>query len=334
MSTLFIEDEEQALVELKKIEGSQQLEFDAIEFSDKFSLSVYLPVGFDSEMPAAYLESYHNQHKDLLRLLAYIENGSSDIKTLTADQQARHAYKVSVKGGSSQLSDNIVSVLAEALKSAAGKMTGEQVLYSIIGVALIAGCSWGWKAWLESRKEERLQEIQAQERRLAVESLTASSTQQVERLSEVMEKMASMGGAPAKALEAAEKINASYLKAASQTERSVIGEVEIDRDTAKELRAKPRRKSEPRRITKEMRVVDVNTADVSQSVITLEDLEDSTQSRVTFSDRLVDATQVDLVHEALRTRGTAVFRLEVREADDGEIRVESIVSVQEVPDDT
>ncbi|NKX40846.1 hypothetical protein HGG71_05105 [Rhodobacteraceae bacterium R_SAG2] len=333
MNALRIDTVVDALDTIAAYEGTDYFDYDQIEFGDAFGLDVYLPKGFDSELPWQYLDAYYNQRRELFRLVAMAENGSSDAKTLTSAQLARYDYRVKVEKGSSQIQDNLASILEKVLTEAAKNMTGEQVVLTIVGLAVVAGCSWGFQAYTQRRKEERLEEIQAEERRATIKDFNAASTDQVAAFTQVLEKMSEAGGPATVAAKTAEAIVESQLKAASQTNFSVIGGVELDKEIARELRAKPRRRAEVKRITKEMRVVDVNTADPIQSIIILEDLETELQSKISFSDRVVDAVFVDIVHDALRKRGTAIFRLEVKETQD-DMRIVNIVSVEAAPEDT
>ena len=108
-------------------------EYDSVHFGEDFSLVVRLPEGYHSEVPAPFLDSYYRQQQQLLRIIALIENGNSDIKTLTSAQLEQYQFKLQVKDGSSELSDNTQELLTRLATEAFGKMTGDQAMVVVLG---------------------------------------------------------------------------------------------------------------------------------------------------------------------------------------------------------
>lgn len=335
MAEILLDNADDAIAFLEAVDDQSAEEVDSIEFGSGFGITVRLLADYHSEVPAQYLDAYHRQKRVIYQLVALIENGTADTKSLTAAQLEEYRYSVAVGEGSSVLKDNLPELLEKLFLEAVKKMSGDQVVFVIVGLAVIAACGYGWRVFLENRKEQRLEELAAGERRDAISTFTASSQAQVDKLAGVMEKMIEAGALGHKAVEVADEINSAQLRAAAQTEEVSVEGVLLDKGLAKELRGRSRRRAEEYKITKEMRVLDVNTADPNQTLVVIEDIESGEQHKVAFADRVVGLTKLEVVHEALRRRSTAVFRLSMKALDEDDHRVLSVLDVSSVaePDD-
>ncbi|UWQ41620.1 hypothetical protein K3718_00600 [Leisingera aquaemixtae] len=310
-----------------------EAEAPTIKFGEAFNLIVRLPEGYSKEMPAQFLDAYHKESQRILRLIALILNGRADIKTLTADQLERYRFSVQVNEGSSEFLDNAKEVLGQALKEAMSNMSGRQTVISILGTVAIISTAWGWTTYINSKKEVRLAEIEQQERRDVIEGMQTGQTTLTDGLAEIIEIMRGAGEIGRHAADTAEAVQDDRLRAAAQTNVTEIGGLPITRDEARELRSTSRRRAEIVTIEKEMRVVDVNTADMANTSLVLEDIATGEQSKVSYSDRVLGAIVGDVAVEALRNRSTALFTLRERLLE-GEIVSVEIVSARPMEDDS
>jgi hypothetical protein len=205
-------------------------------------------------------------------------------------------------------------------------MNSRDILIAILGLGLLASGTYGVSAFLEMRKDVRLEEIRSDERRAMVEAMRFASSQQTDVFKEVLEAMKAQNEATNRAAEVAIRTHEHLLGAAAQTPETIIEGQHISRDEARELRASPRRPSHTRIVVQEMRVVDINTADLANTTVVIEDLDTLDQYRVTFRDSLIAEDKRDAVFEVLKNRGAAWFTLRVREVG-GEARSVEISDV-------
>lgn len=251
-----------------------------------------------------------------------IENGNADIKSLTSEQLEKYEFKVKVTKGSSGLEDNLPDILRNMATEAFGKMNGVEAAVTILGLAVIVACGWGFLSYLQNRKETRLEEIRSHERLRAIESFNATSTENAEIYRKTLEIMRNTGQIPRRAADAAETIQSSRLRALAQTNQTEIDNVLVLKTEAKELRSGSRRKSVTSTITKEMKVTDVNVADPANTTIILENLASGEQTKVTYRDRFIGDLKSGIVHRALQTRGSAIFTLRIKEIEDEVVSTE------------
>ena len=89
----------------------------------------------------------------------------------------------------------------------------------------------------------------------------------VRRIVEAMEKQ---GEAGQRALDAVIAVNDALLRAAANTPKSTINDVEITKSEAQVLRTPTRKKAEENIFTRQVKVVDINTSDPFDLQVVLE----------------------------------------------------------------
>lgn len=333
MTALVIDNVQQALDLLREAKSPNfEADLTSITFGDDFRITFRLPRGYHSEIPSQFLDAFQKESQKLLRVAALIENGRADVRSLTKEQLERYKFTVTVSEGSSQLRDNAADLIQNILVEALKKMDGKQAMITILGLSVIVCTTWGFTSYLENRKQVRLEEVASTERRAAVEAITASDAQHAETYRMVIETMAQSGDVGARAASAADEIQSGRLRAAAQTNETEVGDVLITQEEARELRAGTRRTPTTARVVKEMRVIDVNTADSVTTSIVLEDVATGDQWKVAYSDRMLGERLNPVVFEALRGRGTAMFTLRQKEVEDEIVSIE-ILDASPLEDD-
>ena len=300
-----------------------------IRFGKAFDLLVRLPEGYHTEIPAQFLDAYHKESQRILRLIALILNGRADIKTLTNEQLEKYRFSVRVTEGSSEFLDNAKDVFSSALKEAFSRMSGRQAIIAILGTVAIISSAWGWDSFVAAKKEVRLAELEQQGRRDIIEGMQESQEVHTTSLEEIVAIMRASGDVGRHAADSSEAVQSDRLRAAAQTNITEIGGVRITQEEARELRSTSRRQSEIVTIEKEMRVVDINTADMANTSLILEDVTSGEQSKVVYADRMLGAVVGDVALDALRNRSTALFTLKERRIE-GEVISVEIVSARSI----
>lgn len=302
-----------------------------LEGDDTSDFEIILPDGYNSEIPAQFITAFYRKQQNLYRIVALIENDSWDARTLTQEQLDAYEYRLEVRKGSSELEDNAKEVLLGLLKEAVNKMTPEQVFYVLGGAIILFGTIWGFKSYLNYRKEIRLEEISSIDRARALESVDIGQKANADSYKRVIDILEKQGFAGSQIAKAADDTNTQMLRALSLTNAVEIGGVHINREEAKELRASSRRRSYTQTVTQDMRVVSVNTTDHEYTTVALENPATMEQIKVTFADALIEGKRVNLVYDALKTRSTASFKLRIKMVE-GEIQKVEIVDVGEAED--
>lgn len=315
-------------------EEGTEFDFD-IEFEgeDTSDFELNLPEGYHSEVPAQFITAFHRKQQNIYRIVALIKNDSWDARTLTQEQLDLYEYRLEVRKGSSELEDNAKEILTALLKEAVTKMTPDQIFYILGGAILLFGTVWGFKAYLNYRKEIRLEEISSDDKSRALDSIDLGQENTAEAYKKVIDVLERQGPEGRKIAHAADDTNAQMLRAAGLTNAVEIGGIHLSRDEARELRTSSRRKSYTRTVTQDMRVISVNTTDQTYTTVALENPITEDQIKVTFADTMIEGNRVRLVYKALETRSTASFKLRMKLVEE-EVQQVEILDVSEAEDPT
>ncbi|MBN6824114.1 MAG: hypothetical protein MIN69_22150 [Methylorubrum extorquens] len=283
---------------------------------------------FHSEINGPFLEAYAKIDDEILRLFALARHGAPDIRLLKQDEIDEISFRVKVEDGSSEISDNLWKLAEKLSTELVGKMTGTELIITILGLALIAGTAWGVRGYLEGRKETRLDEIKSEERRDALAAVRYASDQQKAQFDRLTSLMSEQNQITKSALEGALSTNYHLLKASSLTDNVELSGTPLDRAEARELRSSPRRPATSKIVEQYMKVVDVNTADPAATAVIVEDPATGRQHRIRFRDRMLDARARTALFKACDARGSAWLRLSVKEVED-EVTSMEILAVSE-----
>ena len=294
---------------------------------------VHLDLGLHSEMTPPFMEAFVAIQQEIYRLVAYIKYGASDNRRLTADDLDFYQIKVKVTEGSADYLGELKETFQKLVAAAADKMSGKELAATVIALALIGAGAWGYGTHLEHRKDERLAEIQSEERKQTLQQSEYARRDQAEVSRQLIGLLKEKGGAPAKAVDTAANMNNALLRAASQTPSAEINGIHTTRGEARELRGSSRRQAQDVVVERQMRVVDVNTSDRVHTVVTIEDPQGGAQHRVMFNDRLVQERDTGKLYESLRDRTLVRLRLDARQTG-SEIRVTGLLGVLETQEAT
>jgi hypothetical protein len=291
---------------------------------------VYIPDDeSQSEISPPFMEAYLEVQKQLFQYLAFVRTGIADSKQLNEIDRQLASISVKVTGGSSDLGADLRRPLERILSILATKMSSKQAAAVVIGLALILAGHFAFAGWLEHQKQIKLEELKSKDHIAALEALRFATREQVEQLDRVIRLVEAQGEFGRRASAAAQAANEALLKAASRTERSRINGTEITRDEAERLRVSSKRKVIVRYESKQMRVGDINTADLTE-LLTLMD-ERGNQYKMPFPNTLFSQQDRPTLFRSLDDHHFIWVELAIREADDDEIVSMQFLRVRDDP---
>lgn len=331
METLAVETSADALLLLDALlNPSNEDDVQPVLFGSWVRTSVYIPDDeLHAEITPPFMEAYLELQKQLFQYLAYIKTGVADTKNLNDIDRQLASINVRVAGGSTDLDADLRKPITRILTILASKMSSRQAAAVVIGLAIILAGHLGFAAWLETQKQIKIEELKSKDHIAALESLQFATRQQVEQLDRVIKLVEAQGEYGRRAAAAAQAANEALLKAASRTERSKINGTEITREQAERLRVSSKRKVIVRYESKKMRVVDINTADMTE-VLTLMD-ERRNQYKMPLPATLFTQQDRPALFRSLDDHKFIWVELAIREAEDDEIISMSFLRVRDDP---
>jgi hypothetical protein len=129
---------------------------------------------------------------------------------------------------------------------------------------------------------------------------------------DVLDKQGEFGH---RALDAIQATNESLLKAVTKEGAARINGVDLDREQAELLRTPSRRRADQIPMRKRVRVVSINTADLFDLQIVLEDMQSEAVYKVRLRDNLFAGLDRHRLFESLEKRTAFTAELAIREVD-------------------
>jgi hypothetical protein len=155
----------------------------AVEFDKWPVISIKLQgKGYDSTVTPHMAVALVDLQAAMNRTYARVIRGSDNPNVLTNLQKQEIEFKAKVKKGSSLVEINLGEYMTTLAQGLAGKMDGNQMVMTVIGLAAVAGSTIAWKYFLKTRSEDRKVDAQTQER-IAV---SAEETKRMKIMQEVM----------------------------------------------------------------------------------------------------------------------------------------------------
>lgn len=302
---------------------------DSIEFGDWVNPKIRLPQGH-SDITPPFMEAFIASQTALYRIAAELKYGDGDTRHLSQEDLDTFQIRVQVSEGSSNFVEEISKVLENIGTKAVDKLSPKHIVGIVLGVSLLISGNVGFSAYLNYRKEVRVQELQAGERQDAVKALKFATEKEADIANKVIDVLSKQGGAGARAVDAAADSNAAKLKAATTVPEVEVNGLHLSQSEAKELRATTRRRSTRLIVEREMRVIQINTSDEARTSVAVEEVGTGKQYRVIFGDLLIEERDLEKLYESLKNRESVWLRLDVKEVG-GETRSIEILAVVTPP---
>lgn len=131
-----------------------------------------------STVPTRIMPPLLDVQKDINRAYAHIRYGEFNLRRLKEEEREELEVVVEVKDGSSVFSANLWDHFTRIAETAIGRMSGDQAVIVVLGLALAIVAPVMYKAWLASRERQR-----------ETESRVELSRQETERMKIMAEAM-------------------------------------------------------------------------------------------------------------------------------------------------
>jgi hypothetical protein len=109
------------------------------------------------------MEAFLEVQKQIYQLAALGLAGEADTGKLSDLDRRELQVSVKVTGGSSDYVTSLKRPLENLGSKLIGKLTKKQVTVVILSVAVLEATGWGFREWLEYKKETQLQELKSKE---------------------------------------------------------------------------------------------------------------------------------------------------------------------------
>ena len=271
---------------------------------------------FDSSLTIKVMEGFVDLQKKLNRAYAQMRYNKPTSVGLTADEKEQLRIVVYVDEGSSTFKIDLQEAMETFLKGALDKMTGKEIVITVLGVSLIYGGVTCTKAYFDHEREMKQIETAS--------FLSGQETHRLEIFTRAINEKEELRHAADDAVETYDKI----LKGASEADSLIIGGVEIGQDILRELVRQKRSRAEDAQLNGIYHIQKIDNTNVDGFFITLKSEKDGRNFTAKLEDKWFfrrDAN-VKLLERALWDRSSVYLRVNGKELR-GEITQAVILDV-------
>lgn len=241
---ILIQNEDDAINVLKSYYTGEVADDKIIdfEFDGWPSLDIRL-VGdkYSGTITPTVMAGFIELQKEVYRTFAYAKYGSFNTNKLTQKERNELELRVSVKEGSSKFNIDFQALLVSFMENSMSKLTGKQIIYTILPIALMFAGNTAYKSFLEDRKNLRSHELElrkednnAKEKKALVDAMTFMSEQEIKRL-EIMNEIIDSNSYSANVKAHAQNAHIELVKSFKKADTIEIADIVLDTDEMKEL---------------------------------------------------------------------------------------------------
>jgi len=272
-------------------------------------LHVYLPqTPLNGSITPTMMEAFIELQKAIYRTQSLASSNNGDLRTMTKLERERLEFRVKVSDGSSEYLADLAKSSQAIVASLVGKMTPHEVLISVLGTALIVGGSVSWRAWLKSRVDTRLAEIEAQkatskeqaaleESRIELERRKAeleADTEKYTLLVQAMHRMPVLGDVE----DIADASKSFLVRAVGDEQGGKIQDISFDQPFAYNVTSTRRQQSVEKTFTGVYRVAKVDATSPDGFRVTLSDIGSEQEVTASLQDAFISDEHRMLIRDA------------------------------------
>ncbi|MFF6470739.1 hypothetical protein ACET32_20830 [Pseudomonas aeruginosa] len=286
---------------------------------------------FDQSLTPSVMKGLIELQAAVNRSFALSKYGVPDPRKLSKEERDQLELEIKVEKGSTLLEIDFQELLTSIATQAVGKMDPTTIAGTVIGLGVIWAGSTAFKSWLEHRKEIRKEEVKSESDREhldAMKFMSAEETKRVEILAGLIQKQPELDNADRYAHDA----RSDLLKSFSRADTAEIDGVELDADTARQLVANARRKSEEVRLDGRYKLLRNDASDLTAFKVRVWNKETGQVIDALVQDDTLTQQYKTILREAEWDRSLVDLRINAKSLD-GSIRNAVIIGVKRVEEE-
>lgn len=275
--------------------------------------------GYESTITPDIAESLVGLQHAMNRAYARAVHSAANARSLTAEERRTIQFKAKVEKGSSLIKIDL-GVYAEKLATAlAGKMNSQDIMITVLGLALIGGTAIAFKAFLKHRSEDKKVESETQQR----VGMSRHETERMQILADAMNARPQLKFAG----QDFDDVRQDVLKATGDADSVEVQDVKLTREEARVISLAPRSESESVQLNGHYRIQKIDWQRPDQVRISLWSEDTSLEFNATFKGAALDDAQKEKLKSAEWERKALYMQINGTKLR-GEITTASIVSVE------
>lgn len=324
MTQIIISSEDQAFDYLKKA-LEQQLTDEPIEIIFDSWPIITLKLegeGYDSTITSEMASSLVELQQALNRTFARAVHNAPTARTLTLEEKKEIQFKAKVEKGSSLVTIDLGEYAQKIGLAITDKMTPEMLTITILGLAIAAGATISYLAFLKNRTEQF--DVETDAKKLI--SLSQEETKRMDIFAKAMNKNPMLKNAN----EDFDVARHEMVKSVSDARSISINNVELDNASAKAIASTSRASSIQIQANGNYYIREIKWL-TDEALLTLEDIGTKRTFKAAFNDTSLKPNELSIIKEKEWSRGVVYLSINATELR-GDITTATIISVTAQPD--
>lgn len=279
--------------------------------------------GYDSTITSEMAEGLVELQHALNRAFARAVHNAPTARSLTAEEKKDIQFKAKVEKGSSLVTVNLSDIAQKIGLAITDKMTPEMLTITILGLAIAAGATISYKAFLNKRTEQLENETDAKK-------LVSLSQEETKRL-EIFANAALRNPMLKHVNEDFDVARHEMVKSVGDATSLSINSLKLDNESAKAIAATPRASANHIQANGNYYIREIKWL-TDEVILTLEDVGTQRTFKAAFTDTALKPNELAVIQEREWSRGVVYLSINATELR-GEITTATIVSVTAQPDE-
>lgn len=265
----------------------------------------------DGSISPSMMEAFLELQKTIYRAHAFLTADTGDLRTLTKKEKEDLEFRVKVEKGSSNYEIDLNTILDKLGTEALNKMDSTHIVITVLGLAVVIGGVVAFKAWLQTKTEQRKSELDDSQKKEWLTLQLASIEQDTKRLgilSDAMSRQPILLEVEASADAARQGI----IRAIGEERGGTISGVEIGSEFASEIVTQKRQQGQDIRLAGTYRVAKVDTTSPDGFRVTLTDVKSGAEVTAAMLDVMVSEEHRQLIQTAEWTKSPVFVEMTAR----------------------
>ncbi|CAM5795700.1 hypothetical protein [Rhizobacter fulvus] len=275
--------------------------------------------GYESTITPDIAESLVHLQQAMNRAYARAVHDTTNARSLTAEERRSIQFKAKVEKGSSLIKVDLGEYAEKLATALVGKMTSQEILIAVLGLALIGGTTLAFKAFLKHRSEDKKVDAATQQ---AV-AMSQQETQRMQNLADAMNERPQLKYAS----QDFDDVRHDVLRSTGDAATVEVQDVKLTREEARIIALAPRSESEAVQLNGHYRIQKIDWQQPEQVRLSLFSTDTSIEFNATFKGTALDQKQKEKLKTAEWDRKPLYMQINGTRLR-GEITTASIVSVE------
>lgn len=324
---IVIRSEEDAYEVLRRARDKELAPYNLIVFDGWPTLNLYLKgEKFDQSLTPTVMKGLLEFQKGIYRSYAAAKY-DHPAKRLSEKEREELEIRVDVNKGSSDLEINFQEIAEKLLVQMVGKMNSEDIVITIVTIAVLYFGTSAYRSFLENRKETRIREISDETQRETLAVLQYASEQETKR-AQIIADLAKDNNKVNNIAQIAFDAQADVVKAMAAGNTAKVDDISLTAEIAESLTQNARRKSQEVRLDGVYRLIKLDWTDPSKFKVRVRNVNTGISLDAEVQDDSLDGRHKEALREAEWSRSPVTLQINAKTFGDDAYQNAVVISAE------